>query len=80
MAQMEARLKIELAQSSRFTDLFKPWALKPVLVVMGLMFFQAFSGIDAALYNAVEIFSAAKSSLSSLVSAVLLNVDRVILR
>lgn len=77
MALMEARLKIEMAQSSRFSDLFKPWALKPMLAAMALMFFQQFSGINAALFNAVAIFTAAGSSLDSLVSAVLLNVDQV---
>ena len=77
MNELNARLEIELAQSSSFIDLFKPWALKPALVVIGLMFFQQFSGINAALFNAVAIFSAANSSLSSLVSAVLLNVDQV---
>ena len=79
MALMEARLKIEMAQSSRFSDLFKPWALKPMLVAMALMFFQQFSGINAALFNAVAIFTAAGSSLDSLVSAVLLNVDQVLI-
>lgn len=77
MDLMAARIRVELTQSSRISDLFQPWALKPTLVSMGLMFFQQFSGIDAALYNAVAIFSAANSSLSSLVSAVLLNVDQV---
>lgn len=78
MAQMEARLRVELTQSSRIADLFQPWALKPTLVAMGLMFFQQVSGINAALFNAVAIFSAANSSLSSLVSGVLLNLDLVI--
>lgn len=78
MAQMEARLKIELAETSHFTDLFKPWALKPAIVAMGLFFFSMFCGIDAALFNAVAIFTAANSSLDSLVSAVLLNIDQVI--
>lgn len=79
MAQTEARVRIELAQSSRFSDLFKPWAFKPMLVAMGLMMFQQFSGINAALFNAVFIFNAAGSTLDPLLSAVLLNVDQVFL-
>lgn len=74
---MQTRLEFELAQPSSFADLFKPWAIKPVMVAVALMFFQQFSGINAALFNAVRIFDSAHSTLDPLVSAVLLNVDQV---
>lgn len=77
LAQMEARIRIELAQKGRFSDLWSSWAWKPVLVAMGLMIFQQLSGINAALFNAVSIFQSAGSELDTLVSAVLLNVDQV---
>lgn len=68
---------MELAQSPRFSDLFKPWALKPVIVAMFLMVFQQLSGINAALFNSVLIFDAANSTLDPLLCAVLLNIDQV---
>lgn len=77
LAQMEARVKIELSQKSRFSDLWSSGTWKPVLVAMGLMVFQQLSGINAALFNAVAIFEAAGSELDTLVSAILLNVDQV---
>ena len=77
MAVMQARVRMELAQSPRFSDLFKPWALKPVIVAMFLMVFQQLSGINAALFNSVLIFDAANSSLDPLLCAVLLNIDQV---
>lgn len=77
LALMEARVRIELSQKGRFSDLWSAWAWKPVLVAIGLMIFQQLSGINAALFNAVAIFEAAGSQLDTLVSAVLLNVDQV---
>jgi len=77
MAAMQVRVRMELAQSSRFSDLFKPWALKPMIAAIFLMVFQQLSGINAALFNAVFIFEAAKSTLDPLICAVLLNADQV---
>lgn len=77
LSQMETRVRIELAQRSRFSDLWSGWAWKSVLVAIGLMVFQQLSGINAALFNAVAIFESAGSELDTLVAAVLLNVDQV---
>ncbi|XP_046650285.1 solute carrier family 2, facilitated glucose transporter member 8-like [Daphnia pulicaria] len=78
LSQMETRVRIELAQRSRFSDLWSGWAWKSVLVAIGLMVFQQLSGINAALFNAVAIFESAGSELDTLVAAVLLNVDQVL--
>lgn len=78
LAEMEARVRIELSQKSRFSDLWSSWAWKPVMVAIGLMVFQQLSGINAALFNAVAIFESAGSELDTLVAAVLLNVDQVL--
>lgn len=51
--QMEVRLNAELAEKFSPSDLFKPWALKPLLLAVSLMIFQQLSGINAAVYNAV---------------------------
>lgn len=77
LAQMEARVKIELSQKSHFSDLWSSWAWKPVMVAMGLMAFQQLSGVNAALYNAVAIFETAGSDLDALVCAILINIDQV---
>ena len=74
---MESRVRIELSQKGRFSDLWSSWAWKPVMVTISLMIFQQLSGINAALFNAVAIFESAGSDLDTLVSAVLLNVDQV---
>ena len=74
---MENKLKLELAETFSPSDLFKPWALKPLMLSVTLMILQQFSGINAALFNAVSIFESAGSTLDSLLCAVLLNVDQV---
>ena len=77
MAQMEFRVRIELSQTGRFSDVWSKWAWKPVLVTITMMIFVQLSGINAALFNAAAIFESAGSDLDNLVSAVLLNVDQV---
>lgn len=37
--------------------------LKPFGIVMGIMFFQQFTGINAIIYNTVSIFESAGSSI-----------------
>ncbi len=77
MVQMEARLNMELTETSTSSDLLLPWALKPLLVAVSLMVLQQLSGINAAVYNAVAIFESAGSTLDALVCAILLNLDQV---
>ena len=74
LAQIEARLHDELTrQNFKLSDLWRPRLYKPLLVGVGLMVFQQFSGINAALFNSVDIFRLAGSSLDGLVSSVVLN-------
>lgn len=74
LAQIEARLHDELSQPDfKMSDLWHPKLYKPLIVGIGLMVFQQFSGINAALFNSVDIFRLAGSSLDGLVSSVILN-------
>ena len=52
---MEVRLTRELAEKFSPSDLFKPWALKPLIIAVSLMILQQLSGINAAVYNSVVI-------------------------
>jgi len=71
--KLEKSVEAEMATVTHASDLLKPWAYKPILTALGLMSFQQIIGINAALFNAVDIFTAAKSDLDGLVSAILLN-------
>jgi len=50
-------------QSLTLSDLTKGSILKPFGIVMGIMFFQQFTGINAIIYNTVSIFESAGSSI-----------------
>jgi len=73
MEELESSVDAELANVTRASDLLHPWAYKPILTALALMSFQQVIGINAALFNSVEIFRSAGSSLDGLVSAVILN-------
>lgn len=74
LCRIEAQVVQDAAQKPCFSDLMRPGLYKPVLIGIGLMIFQQSCGINAALFNSVEIFRLSGSSLDGLVSAVILNV------
>lgn len=75
--QLEASVQVDLASKARPSDLLLPWAYKPILTALALMSFQQVIGINAALFNSVDIFKSAGSDLDPLVSAVILNAIQV---
>lgn len=48
---------------SMLKDLFSPACLKPLLILIGLMFFQQMSGINAVIFYAAGIFEAAGTTM-----------------
>lgn len=75
--QIKARIREDRTQELRFTDFFRPWAYKPLLIGVSLMVFQQFSGLNAALFYAVEILQVAGSNLDALVAAVIVVITLV---
>ncbi|KAB7497329.1 hypothetical protein Anas_10010, partial [Armadillidium nasatum] len=59
-------------------DLKKSYILKPLLMSLGLMFFEQFSGINAVLFNLALIFDRAGSKMSSNVSSIIIGVTQVL--
>ena len=58
-------------EAIRLRDLIKGSVLKPLLLSMGLMCLQQFSGINAIIYFTVSIFQASGSSLERHLSSVI---------
>lgn len=77
MVQMRQRLYVELGQKSEFTELFKPWAMKPVLAVFLMMLLYQFCGINPAIFNSVAIFDDAGWILDPLICNVIISADHV---
>jgi len=60
-------------------DLLKTETLKPLSISVFLMFGQQFSGVNAVIFYAVDIFKAAGSSISPFVENVILNIVQVLI-
>lgn len=75
----EIKANIETSESGSLSEIFKPW-LRPALVVgVGLMFFQQFTGINTVIYYAPTIFQmagfeSASAAISATVSVGFINV------
>lgn len=62
------------ASSNGFMQLLRRNNLKPLSISLGLMFFQQFSGINAVIFYAEQIFIDAGSTLDSGICAILIGV------
>lgn len=58
------------------SELFQSGYIKPLLVSMGLMFFQQLSGINAVMFYSVSIFKLSGSSINSNLATIILGHSR----
>eukprot|EP00094_Tigriopus_californicus_P006177 TCALIF_05947-PA protein Name:"Similar to Tret1 Facilitated trehalose transporter Tret1 (Culex quinquefasciatus)" AED:0.06 eAED:0.06 QI:0/0.66/0.5/0.75/0.66/0.75/4/97/504 len=61
----------------RASELFQPCHVKPLMISIGLMFFQQFSGINAVMFYSVSIFELAGSSINSNLATIILGVVNI---
>lgn len=64
----------EKGSSSNITDLFTKPNLKPLLISLGLMFFQQMSGINAVIFYTTEIFDMAGSTIDKNLCTIIVGV------
>jgi facilitated trehalose transporter len=75
--------EMETANNSAQNERLKPRELlqviyiKPLLVSMGLMFFQQLSGINAVMFYSVNIFRLAGSSINSNLATIILGTSQL---
>lgn len=60
--------------SNRVTELFQRRYRKPLLISIGLMFFQQLSGINAVIFYTVNIFQAAGSTIDENLSTIVVGI------
>ena len=77
LTQIKSRVIEDSTQQLHLRDFLRPWAYKPILIGVAVMFFQQFSGLNAALFYSVEILQVAGSNLDALVSAVVVIITLV---
>ena len=54
--QMQAELKEDEKNTSSWKELLKPWLRTPLIIAIGIMFFQQFVGINTVIYYSPKIF------------------------
>lgn len=54
--QMQAELKEDEKNASGWKELLKPWLRTPLIIAVGIMFFQQFVGINTVIYYSPKIF------------------------
>lgn len=66
------------SEGIKLSDLKKGSVHKPLLLSMGLMFFQQFSGVNAVIYYTVQIFEAAGSTIPANDATIIVGVVQLI--
>ena len=54
LSQIRNRVRVDESLSFRLSDVFRPWAYKPILIGITIIMFLQFSGLNAAIFNAVR--------------------------
>jgi SP family facilitated glucose transporter-like MFS transporter 8 len=62
---------------AKLSDFYKPWVFKPILIGVALMIIQQFSGLNAASFNATEIFRMADLNFNRLFGVVAISAVQV---
>ncbi|CAG5095768.1 Similar to Tret1: Facilitated trehalose transporter Tret1 (Culex quinquefasciatus) [Cotesia congregata] len=62
------------SSTSSVGELFKPNHIKPLMISIGLMFFQQFSGINAVIFYSTKIFEESGSSIDKSISSIIIGV------
>ncbi|XP_017889015.1 facilitated trehalose transporter Tret1 isoform X2 [Ceratina calcarata] len=62
------------SQQGAIEQLFKKHNMKPLLISLGLMFFQQFSGINAVIFYTVSIFKDAGSSINENLATIIVGI------
>ena len=55
-SQMQAELKEDEKNTAGWKELLKPWLRTPLIIAIGIMFFQQFVGINTVIYYSPKIF------------------------
>jgi len=78
MRIIEMSVNENRAQKSSFKDLLISYNLRPSLLMIALMLFQQFSGINAVIFYTSDIFESAGSDLSNSLSTIIVGIVQFI--
>ena len=75
--QIKARVLEDSLEAPKLSDFYQPWVFKPILIGVALMILQQFSGLNAASFNASEIFRIANLDFNRLIGVVVISAVQV---
>lgn len=64
--------------SASLKDLLDPPIMKPVLICLGLMLFQQFSGVNAVIFYTVDIFKSAGTDIDPALAGIIVGIAQVV--
>ncbi|MBE9583210.1 sugar porter family MFS transporter [Mucilaginibacter sp. JRF] len=79
LAGLDNDIRLEAQQSTSWTEVFKPWLRVPLIITIGIFFFQQFSGVNTIIYYSPIIFKMAGvvSNSGSIVPAIIIGAVNV---
>ncbi|AYL95636.1 sugar porter family MFS transporter [Mucilaginibacter celer] len=74
LAELEKDLQMQREQNTNWTEVFKPWLRAPLIITVGIFFFQQFSGVNTIIYYSPIIFKMAGivSNTGSILPAIII--------
>lgn len=80
LANIQLEVKQETENKTRVTEIFKPWLRAPLIITVGIFFFQQFSGVNTIIYYSPIIFKMAGivSNTQSIIPAIIIGVMNVL--
>ena len=79
LAELERDIKQESVKTSEWREVFKPWLRAPLIITVGIFFFQQFSGVNTIIYYSPIIFKMAGivSNTGSILPAIIIGAVNV---
>lgn len=79
-ATIRQEMELEAANKGNALDVFKPWLRIPLIITVGIFFFQQFSGVNTIIYYSPIIFklSGIVSNSGSILPAIIIGVVNVL--
>jgi sugar porter (SP) family MFS transporter len=79
LAELDKEISAERMRSSDWKEVFRPWLRAPLIITIGIFFFQQFSGVNTIIYYSPIIFKMAGiiSNTGSILPAIIIGAVNV---
>lgn len=79
LAELDKEISAEQTEASDWKEIFRPWLRAPLMITIGIFFFQQFSGVNTIIYYSPIIFKMAGivSNTGSILPAIIIGAVNV---